>query len=151
MDFARADGQIRMMTADDIITKLALAPHPEGGWYRETWRADAPAGTRPSGTAIYFLLKAGEASHWHRVDADEIWLYHAGAPLTLSLAQTEAGPAVYHTLGADLSHQSPQLRVPAQYWQAAATTGDFTLVTCIVSPGFDFAGFTLAPPGFTIP
>ena len=106
---------------------------------------------RPTGTCIYFLLKAGERSHWHRVDATEIWLYHAGAPLVLSLAETEAGPAVDQLLTPDLSAGRPQIIVPRDHWQAARTTGDYTLVSCTVSPGFRFDGFTLAPDGFDIP
>ena len=138
------------MTAAAIITKLNLQPHPEGGYYRQTWIADNEG--RATGTCIYFLLKAGDSSHWHKVDATEIWLYHAGAPITLSLAETENGPAVDHILGPDvLGEQSPQIIVPTDHWQAARTTGDWTLVSCTVSPGFDFAGFTLAEPGFDIP
>ena len=138
------------MDANDIIQKLDLLPHPEGGYYRQTWVAENEG--RPTGTCIYFLLKAGESSHWHKVDATEIWLYHAGAPITLSLAETETGPAIDHTLGPDLlGGQSPQMIVPTHHWQAARTTGDWTLVSCTVSPGFDFAGFTLAEPGFDIP
>lgn len=138
------------MNADQLIEKLDLQPHPEGGYYRETWVADNDG--RPVGTAIYFLLKAGESSHWHKVDAVEIWHYYAGAPLILSLAETEAGPAKDHILGPDLfQHQAPQVIVPTNYWQAARTTGDFTLVGCTVSPGFQFDGFTLAEPGFDIP
>ena len=137
------------MTADDIITRLNLAPHPEGGHYRQTWVAENEG--RPSGTCIYFLLAAGEASHWHRVDATELWLFHAGAPLILSLSETEAGPARDHLLTPDLDLGAPQLIVPEHHWQAARSTGDWTLVSCTVSPGFQFEGFTLAPPGFTIP
>lgn len=137
------------MTADEIIAALNLAPHPEGGHYRQTWVA-GNAG-RPTGTCIYFLLKAGERSHWHKVDATEIWLYHAGAPLVLSMAGTEAGPAVDHLLTPDLSQGAPQLIVPEGHWQAARSTGGFTLVSCTVSPGFRFDGFTLAPEGFDIP
>jgi predicted cupin superfamily sugar epimerase len=138
------------MEADEIIARLDLAPHPEGGWYRQTWVAAGPG--RPVGTAILFLLKAGERSHWHRVDADEIWHFHAGAPLILSMAATEAGPVREVRLGADvLAGQSPQGIVPAHHWQAARTTGDWTLVGCTVSPGFRFEGFELAPPGFDIP
>jgi len=140
-----------VMTADDIIRTLALQPHPEGGWFRETWRAAAPDGQRPCGTAIHFLLKAGEASHWHRVDATEIWLFHAGSPLILSISATDKGPAEHHVLGPDLATAAPQIVVPPHAWQAARSTGNYTLVSCIVSPGFDFAGFTLAPPGFDIP
>ncbi|MEJ6398737.1 cupin domain-containing protein [Yoonia sp. 208BN28-4] len=138
------------MTADDIIEKLDLAPHPEGGFYRQTWIADNDG--RPTGTAIYFLLRDGGASHWHTVDAAEIWFYHAGAPLILSVSQTDVGPAQDITLGPDLlSGQQPQGIVPTGHWQAARTTGDWTLVSCTVSPGFDFAGFKLAPEGFDIP
>lgn len=139
------------MTAKQIISELNLAPHPEGGWYRETYRAAAADGTRPVATAIHFLLQAGERSHWHKVDADEIWLWHAGAPLTLSISATKAGPAVDHVLSGYLSVGAPQILVPAHHWQAAATTGAYTLVSCIVAPGFDFAGFELAAPGFEIP
>jgi predicted cupin superfamily sugar epimerase len=137
------------MTADEIIAHLRLAPHPEGGHYRQTWVA-ANAG-RPTGTCIYFLLKAGEASHWHKVDATEIWLFHAGAPLVLSMAEGDKGPATDHLLTPDLSQGAPQIIVPEGHWQAARTTGDFTLVSCTVSPGFSFDGFTLAPAGFDIP
>jgi predicted cupin superfamily sugar epimerase len=137
------------MDADRIIEHLGLQQHPEGGWYKETWRAENEG--RPTGTCIYFLLKAGEASHWHRVDAAEIWLYHAGAPLVLSLAATGEGPAQDHLLTPDLAQGAPQLIVPQGHWQAARSTGDFTLVSCTVSPGFEFEGFELAAPGFDIP
>lgn len=145
-------GKANAMTPDQIIHALELERHPEGGWFRETWRAGAGPGQRPSGTAIYFLLQAGEQSHWHTVDATEIWLYHAGAPLILRVSETEEGPARSCTLGPDLAaDQSPQLIVPANHWQSAHSTGDFTLVSCTVSPGFEFDGFTLAPKGFDIP
>ena len=138
------------MTADEIIEHLQLAPHPEGGHYRQTWVAENAG--RPAGTCIYFLLKDGAASHWHRVDAVEIWHYYAGAPLVLSLAADDAGPATDQLLGPDLAQgQYPQLIVPEQHWQAARTTGDWTLVGCTVSPGFVFSGFTLAAPDFDIP
>lgn len=140
------------MTADEIIALLALAPHPEGGHYRQTWEDDSSSPGRPAGTCIYFLLKAGEASHWHKVDATEIWHYHAGAPLILSLSGSDAGPARDHPLGPDLAAGArPQVIVPAGHWQAARSTGDWTLVSCTVSPGFRFGGFTLAPPEFDIP
>jgi uncharacterized protein len=140
------------MTAEEIITLLDLAPHPEGGHYRQTWVAEAAPGARPAGTCIYFLLKAGEHSHWHRVDAAEIWLWHAGASLALSLAETAAGPARDLRLGADLgAGERPQGIVPAGFWQAARSLGDWTLVSCTVSPGFQFDGFELAAPGFDIP
>ncbi len=138
------------MTAEQIIAALNLAPHPEGGHYRQTWMASGPG--RPSGTCIYFLIKQGEVSHWHTVDATEIWLYHAGAPLILSTAATDAGPATDHILGPDIdTNKGPQAIVPPHHWQSARTTGDYTLVSCTVSPGFTFDGFTLAPAGFDIP
>ena len=138
------------MTADEIIAHLALAPHPEGGWYRQTWAGDEVP--RPSGTCIWFLLKQGEASHWHRVDATEIWHFHAGAPLILSLSQTDAGPAQDHVLGVDLATGAlPQIIVPRRHWQAARATTGWALVSCTVSPGFTFDGFELAAPGFEIP
>jgi hypothetical protein len=140
------------VTAEEIIGMLGLEPHPEGGWYRQTWVAEAAPGERPAGTAILFLLRAGERSHWHRVDAVEIWHFHAGAPLMLSLAETDEGPASVRVLGPDLlAGQSPQFVVPKDWWQSARSTGDWTLVGCTVSPGFRFEGFTLAPPGFDIP
>ncbi|MEK0163094.1 cupin domain-containing protein [Phaeobacter sp. JH18-32] len=141
------------MTADEIIARLNLQPHPEGGYYRQTWIAETTAShdDRATGTCIYFLLKAGESSHWHRVDATEIWLYHAGAPLVLSLSASDDGPAHDHLLTPDLTTGEPQLIVPEGHWQAARTTGDYTLVSCTVSPGFRFEGFTLADPGFDIP
>lgn len=139
-----------MTSAAELIHRLALAPHPEGGWYRQTWAADNPG--RPLGTAILFLLQAGESSHWHRVDATEIWLWHAGAPLILSLSAGDHGPATDHRLGPDvMAGDSPQIIVPTNHWQAARSTGDWTLVSCTVSPGFRFEGFTLAAPGFDIP
>lgn len=139
-------------TAEEIIALLALEPHPEGGHYRQTWVADAAPGARPAGTCIYFLLRAGERSHWHRVDAGEIWLWHAGAPLVLSISEDEAGPRADHRLGPDLlGGERPQLVVPAHHWQAAESLGDWTLVSCTVSPGFRFEGFELAAPGFDIP
>lgn len=132
-----------------IVERLGLSPHPEGGWYRETWRADAPARTRPSATAIHFLLESGQRSHWHRVDASEIWLWHAGSPIALSIAADDDGPVSRHVLGGNvLDGQAPQLLVPAGHWQAAEPLGGWALVSCVVSPGFDFAGFELAPPGW---
>ncbi len=135
------------MSAETIIAKLGLQPHPEGGWYRQTW-VGPEVGGRASGTAILFLLKAGERSHWHRVDADEIWLWHAGAPLILSMGETSARE---HRLGPDvLAGDLVQAVVPASWWQAARSMGDWTLVSCTVSPGFRFEGFELAPPGWAL-
>ena len=138
------------MTAQDIIEALGLSPHPEGGHYRQTW-IDETAEGRPTGTCIYFLLEADKPSHWHTVDAVEIWHYHAGAPLRLKLAETEAGPRQDIMLGPDiLDGERPQGIAPKGWWQAAETTGDWTLVSCTVSPGFSFDGFVLADPGFDI-
>ena len=137
------------MTADQIIAKLNLAPHPEGGYFRQTWVADGPG--RPAGTCIYFLLATGQRSHWHRVDATEIWHFYAGAPLVLKTAADAAGPRHDAILGPDLANgQCPQRIVPAGHWQAAETTGDWTLAGCTVSPGFRFEGFELAAAGFDI-
>jgi hypothetical protein len=137
------------MTAQDIIRRLGLAPHPEGGWYRETWRAEAAEGERATGTAIYYLLEKGQQSHWHRVDATEIWMYHAGAPLVLSLSE-DGKERSRVMLGTDLDEgEHPQVIVPAHHWQAAMSLGDWTLVSCTVSPGFEFAGFELAEEGWS--
>lgn len=136
--------------AAEIIEKLQLIPHPEGGHYRQTWIADDGA-PRASGTSIYYLLAEGERSHWHRVDAAEIWHYYAGAPLVLSISQTDEGPAQDHVLTGDLALGLPQILVPPHAWQAAKTRGDWTLVGCTVSPAFQFDGFELAPPDFDIP
>lgn len=130
-----------------IIDRLGLEPHPEGGWFRETWRADAAAGARAAGTAIHFLLEHGQRSHWHRVDATEIWLWHAGHPLTLSIAESDAGPVRGIRLGGDvLNGESPQGIVPAHAWQAAEAMDGWALVSCTVTPGFEFSGFELAAP-----
>lgn len=135
------------MSAADIIGRLGLQPHPEGGWYRETWKGP-DVGGRASGTAILFLLRAGERSHWHRVDADEIWLWHAGAPLVLSMGAERASEV---RLGPDvLGDEVVQAVVPAGWWQAARSTGEWTLVSCTVSPGFRFEGFELAPEGWSL-
>ena len=137
------------MTADQIIAHLGLERHPEGGWYRQTWMAEGEG--RPAGTAIYFLLKAGGSSDWQRVVAAEVGRFSAGAPLILRVSQADAGPSVAHSLGSDLAAgQAPQVIVPPHHWQAAQTTGAWTLVGCTVSPGFQFTGFHLAPPDFDI-
>jgi hypothetical protein len=137
------------LTAAEIIARLNLKPHPEGGHYRETFR-DARVGAdgRASSTAIYFLLARGERSHWHRIDAVEIWHYYAGEALALHIA--EGGDQRTIRLGPDITAgEVPQAIVPAQAWQAADTTGDWTLVGCTVAPGFDFAKFELAPKGWS--
>ncbi|MDI4658271.1 cupin domain-containing protein [Xanthobacter autotrophicus] len=135
------------LSAAEVIALLQLQPHPEGGHFRETFR-DAPAGGgRGASTAIYFLLKAGQRSHWHRVDAAEVWHWHAGAPLTLAIADGEGRREV--ALGPDLkAGERPQAVVPPFAWQAAQSRGDWTLVGCTVAPAFHFEGFELAPPGW---
>lgn len=139
------------ITAEQIITHLELELHREGGWYRQTWQAENE-GARAAGTCIYFLLKEGEASHWHRVDAAEIWHYYAGAPVRLRLSTCDEGPAKAHLLGPDLlGGEAPQIIVPPHHWQAAQSTGEWSLVGCTVSPGFEFEHFTLAPEDFDIP
>ncbi len=141
------------MTADDIISALELSPHPEGGNYRQTWASSARcAGGRGAATCILFLLKAGERSHWHRVDAEEIWLHHAGAPLALSISEDDDGPARSLRLGPSIANgEAPQVIVPKNHWQSARSFGDWTLVGCVVSPAFEFDGFELAGPDFDIP
>lgn len=134
------------MTAADIIRLLAMQPHPEGGHYVETFRDSNPVGGRAHSTAIYFLLQAGERSHWHRVDAAEAWHFHAGAPLELQVS-ADGHEVESVVLGTDLpAGQRPQHVVPAGCWQAARPLGAWTLVGCTVAPGFEFAGFELAPP-----
>jgi uncharacterized protein len=137
--------------AADIVERLALRPHPEGGWYAETWRHEPAPGERPAGTAIYYLLAAGQRSHWHRVDATEIWHHYAGDPLLLRVHDGER-PTVEIRLGPDLARgEVPQAVVPEGAWQAAEPTGAWSLVGCTVSPGFRFEGLDLAPPGWSPP
>ena len=135
--------------AEAVIRRLGLARHPEGGWFRETFRdASLTAGTRAASTAIYYLLQAGEVSRWHRVDAAEVWHWYAGAPLRLRLSR-EGGPRETLLLGPDLAGGAePQRVVRPRHWQSAETLGDWTLAGCTVAPGFEFAGFELAPPGW---
>jgi len=137
------------MTAGQIIEFLKLKPHPEGGHFGETFRDATAIGGRSVSTAIYFLLARGERSHWHRVDAAEVWHYYAGAPLKLEIADTDHGPIRRLRLGTDFSAgECPQAVVPRQAWQAAESLGDWTLVGCTVAPGFEFAGFEVAPQGW---
>jgi len=159
------DRATKAPSAEDVIRLLDLRPHPEGGHFRETFRdgtrvfgdsagavrrRDGGSG-RAASTAIYFLLARGERSHWHRVDAVEIWHHYAGAPLELSIAAGEGGPPITRLrLGTDvLAGERPQAMVPAHAWQAAASLGDWTLAGCTVAPGFEFDGFEMAPPGWT--
>lgn len=132
-----------MPQADRLIALLDLKPHPEGGYFRETFRDAGGTGGRAYSTAIYFLLKAGEVSRWHRVDAAEVWHFYQGAPLELRV-----GKDIY-VLGPNVDEaQAPQVVVPPQAWQSAKSLGDYTLVGCTVAPGFEFAHFELAPDGF---
>lgn len=136
------------MTSSDIIRFLDLKPHPEGGHYRETLRDPTSYGGRAVSTAIYFLLSAGEISHWHRIDSIEVWHWYAGAPLALSVFV--AGEEIVNIrVGADLSSgERPQAYVSAGAWQSARSLGPWTLVGCTVAPGFLFDRFELAPPGW---
>jgi len=140
-------------SAPAVIERLGLRAHPEGGWYIETWRADSSVGERPSASAILYLLAAGERSHWHRVDATEIWQYSAGDPLELRIWTGGAGAVETHRLGDGTTDAAgtPQVVVPPGAWQAARPLGAWTLVGCIVSPAFEFAGFELAPDGWEPP
>lgn len=139
-----------MDEAREIIEALGLAPHPEGGWYRETWRGEVGSEGRAGGTCIYFLLEAGQRSHWHRVDAAEMWLWHAGAPLEVRIAAEDLHDIDTVRLGGDVSSgDAPQCLVPANRWQSTEAQAGCALVSCVVVPGFDFAGFELAPPGWT--
>lgn len=136
--------------AAEIIRELGLQPHPEGGHYRETFRDEVTVGDRdgPRGasTAIYYLLQAGEVSHWHRVDAAEVWHWYAGAPLVLTIS-ADGREAASQTLGCDLGvGQRPQIVVPARAWQTARSLGAWTLAGCTVAPAFQFDGFEMAPP-----
>ena len=133
--------------AREVIDRLGLVPHPEGGWYRETWR-DLPAdGGRGVGSAIYFLLQADERSHWHRVDAAEAWHHYAGGRLELAIVEDDHHQVI--TLGAELTERcEPQAVVPARAWQAARPLDGWVLVGCTVSPAFDFSGFELADHGW---
>ena len=128
--------------ADRLIEMLDLKPHPEGGYFRETFR-DASGEGRSRSTAIYFLLKGGEVSRWHRIDVPEVWHFYRGAPLELTIGKDR------YVLGNDIDKaQVPQLVVPAGQWQMARSQGDFSLVGCTVAPGFEFEHFELAPEGF---
>ena len=137
------------MSPDQIIAALDLKRHPEGGWYRETFRSAEEGGAREAITSIYYLLTEGDRSHWHRViDGDEVWNYHAGAPLLLRVAK-RGGPITEAILGADFAAcHHPQWTVPKGMWQSAQSMGDWTLVGCAVAPAFHFSKFELAPPGW---
>lgn len=138
------------MNPNDIIEKLELVPHPEGGHYRETWRHQN-GDVRGAGSSIYYLLEAGDRSHWHRIDAAEIWHFYAGAPLEL-LTYAHGERVVRRVLGPSFRDgQEPQLRIEPGMWQSAASLGDWTLVGCTVSPAFEFDRFEMAPEGWAPP
>jgi len=136
------------LDAEAVIARLGLRAHPEGGWYAETWLAPARPGERPVGSAIYYLLQAGERSHWHRIDAAEVWHHYAGAPLELRLSADGRTVEVIRLGRAIDQGERPQAVVPPGAWQAARSLGAWSLLGCTVSPAFDFAGFELAPPGW---
>ena len=144
--YANDNGRARP-TSDEMIAALGLLRHPEGGFYRETFRApDAPRG---ASTSILFLLPAGEQSRWHRVDADEHWLFHDGDAMELLLADPAGGARTRIVLGRDVTRgEQPQAVVPRGWWQAARPLGDWTLVGCVVAPAFEFARFEMAPEGW---
>jgi len=139
--------------AAEVVRALGLLAHPEGGHFRETWRDQPDDGSRGAGTAILFLLAAGEVSHWHRVDADELWLWQAGAPLLLRRSavggRADGRTVADSRLGPDLAAgEALQLLVPRRCWQSAASLGAWSLVSCVVAPAFRFAGFELAAAGW---
>jgi len=134
--------------ASAVVAALGLQPHPEGGWYRELWRDLPPGGGRGAGTAIHYLLAAGESSHWHKVDAAEAWHWYAGAALALRMAGPD-GVVREVRLGPDFgAGETTFALVPTGWWQAAAPLGDWVLVGCTVCPAFEFSGFEMAPPGW---
>ena len=139
-----------MTAAREVIQRLDLRPHSEGGWNRETWRSEPGEDRRATATAILFLLEGGERSHWHKVDATELWLFHAGSSLRIETAVSDKGPIRSIRLGDDvLSGEEPQFRIAPDQWQAAVADRGWSLVSCVVSPGFQFEGFTLAPAGWS--
>ena len=140
------------MTADQLIHALELAPHPEGGWYRETWRAEANPGERAAASAVYYVLTPGQKSQWNWVDAEEIWLWHAGDPIDVSIAASDSEQLRTVRLGGRVTEgEQPQLIVPRGHWQAAEPVegeAGFTFISCIVAPAFEFSGFELAEAGW---
>jgi len=142
------------LSTEDVVRLLELAPHPEGGFYRQTFRDSSPVGGgRAASTAIYYLLPGGGISAWHRVDAAEVWHFYAGAALELKIA-AQGAPIEVLRLGAALATgERPQAVVPAGVWQSARSLGpgphEWTLIGCTVAPGFEFAGFELAPADFS--
>ena len=145
-------GGDQRVTAEELIERLDLAPHPEGGWYRETFRSTSEPGLRAAATAVYYVIQPGQTSHWNRVDADELWLWHGGDPLVLQLADRDDGPVRTQRLGGQVNlGEQPQVIVPAGCWQAAEPIvgeAGYTFLSCVVAPGFEFSGYELAPAGW---
>ena len=144
--------------AQDLVATLGLIPHPEGGYYSELYRSDTTVhptdgrGARAALTTIYFLLPSATVSRWHRVQSDEVWHFYEGAPLDLWMASPDGVQVAQHRLGPLAGEQRPAWTVPAGWWQAARSTGEYTLVGCTVGPGFDFRDFALADdPASTTP
>jgi predicted cupin superfamily sugar epimerase len=139
--------------AKDLIEALDLSTHPEGGWYRETWRAPAAEGERAAASAVLYVIEPGQRSHWNRIDASEIWLWHSGDPLDVSIADSESGSSRTVRLGSQVMQgEQPQLVIPKGHRQSAEPapggTAGFTLISCIVAPAFEFSGFELAEAGW---
>lgn len=142
--------RLQGLTAQDAIDMLSLEPHPEGGFFKETFRDGSAADGRAFSTAIYYLLRDGEQSRWHRVDSAEIWHWYGGGTITLSIQDVANGPVARHVLGTDLSSGArPQVVVPPNAWQSASAAGAWTLVGCTVAPGFEFERFELAPENWS--
>lgn len=139
-----------MTTARELIDVLGLTPHPEGGWHRDTWQPDWTGGNRPGVSAIYYLLEEGQTCHWHRIDCDETWYFHAGSPLRCLVSPDDDTPPTESWLGTDvIAGQRPSHFIPRHVWQAAEAVRGWTLVSCVVTPGFTFDGWELARPGWT--
>jgi predicted cupin superfamily sugar epimerase len=136
------------LSKEEVVRLLDLEPHPEGGYFRQTFRDPRMVVERAASTAIYYLLGMDDVAEWHRVDAAEVWHFYAGAPLVITVSENGHDTSSHH-LGPDLTRgQRPQFVVPAGWWQMAASLGAWTLVGCTVAPGFDYSGFELAPPGW---
>jgi predicted cupin superfamily sugar epimerase len=143
----RPDKTFRGSQAAELITRLELIPHPEGGWYRETWRSTISIDGRSAGSSIFFLLESGQRSQWHQVDADEFWLWHAGHALELGIASADRTVGERTILGPDVTAgDMPQMLVPAGHWQTTNAGSGWALVSCLVVPAFNFEGFKLATP-----
>ena len=138
-----------MTDPQTLIKTLGMTPHPEGGWHLDTWQPEWTGGTRPGISAIYYLLEEGQSSHWHRIDCDETWYFHAGAPLLCQTAASEGDTPRDHWLGLDVvAGQRPSHYIPRGVWQASFAVKGWTLVSCVVSPAFTFDGWEMAPEGW---